>query len=102
MFGLLFSVVAAFASGFKSRRALTLENLALRQQGTMLRRSVKRPQVTVSDRVFWIVFAHCVEAWRNKLYALHPDTVVRWLRAFADIGREKPADWSPRDSVRAT
>ena len=27
------------------------------------------------------MFAHCVEGWRNKLYALHPDTVVRWHKA---------------------
>ena len=47
----------------------------------MLNRSVKRPRVAVSDRVFWIAFAHCVEDWRNKLYALHPDTVVRWHKA---------------------
>ena len=78
MFGLLYSVIAILVSAFKSRRALMLENLALRQQVVLLKRSVKRPRVTVSDRIFWSVFAHNVEEWRKHLYALHPDTVVRW------------------------
>lgn len=39
-------------SVFKSRRQLLLENLALRQQVTMLRKSVKRPRATVADKLF--------------------------------------------------
>ena len=90
MIDLALSMFAALVSAFKSRRALALENLALRQQVVMLKRSVKWPRVTVSNRVFWIAFAHWVEDWRNKLYALHPDTVVRWHKAgFAGIGHGK-------------
>ena len=81
MFGLLYSVIAIFVSAFKRRRALILENLALRQQVVLLKRSVIRPRVTVSDRIFWSVFAHNVEEWRKHLCALHPDTVVRWHKA---------------------
>ncbi len=36
----------------KSQRQLVRENLALRQQVTMLRQSVKRPRSTAADRVF--------------------------------------------------
>jgi len=36
---------------FKSQHQLMLENLALRQQVTMLRQSVKRPRATVADSV---------------------------------------------------
>ena len=109
MFGLLFSCLAAVASVFKSRRALALENLALRQQITMLRRSVKRPRASASDRFFWVVFARYVEGWRTKLYALNPDTVVRWHKTgfrrywtwkSRRVGRP-PIDRELRDLIRA-
>jgi hypothetical protein len=62
-------VVTFLGSLFKSQRQLAFENLALRQQVTMLRQSVKRPRAT--------------------LHALYPDTVVRWHRqGFTIVTRE--------------
>ena len=73
--------IAAFVhSLFKSRRQFTLENLAVRQQLALLKPSVKRPQVSPADRLFWVLFSRYVEGWRSMLHALHPDTVVRWHR----------------------
>jgi len=73
--------VATFVhSLFKSRRQLTLENLALRQQLAMLKPSVKRPRVLPVDRLFWLLFSKYVDGWRTMLHVLHPDTVVRWHR----------------------
>jgi hypothetical protein len=52
-----FLFIAAFVhSLFKSRRQLTLENLALRQQLAMLKQSVKRPRVSPVDLLFWVLF----------------------------------------------
>ena len=61
MIDLVFRVVVAFAPAFKSQHQLVLENLALQQQVTMLKRSVKRPRIAASDRWFWIVFSRYVE-----------------------------------------
>ena len=36
-------------------RAIVLENLALRQQLAVLTRTVKRPQLRSTDRLFWIL-----------------------------------------------
>ena len=80
IFPQLFAVLAACVSALKGQRALALENLALRQQVTLLKRSVKRPRVTCMDRLFWIAFVRYVHSWRSMLHALHPDTVVRWHR----------------------
>ncbi len=74
------NIAALVQSLFKSRRQLALENLALRQQLVMLKPSVKRPQVSPADRLFWFLFSKYVEGWRSMLHALHPDTVVRWHR----------------------
>ena len=64
----------------KTQRALVLENLALRHQVVMLKRSVKRARPSRMDRLFWLTFARSVGNWRENLIALHPDTVVRWHR----------------------
>ena len=72
--------IAILLSLTKSRRQLLLENVALRQQVTMLRQSVKRPCTTTADRLFWILLSRHVEGWREMLYSLHPDTIVRWHR----------------------
>ena len=73
-------VIPFLASLFKSQRQLVLENLALRQQITMLRQSVKRPRATMADKLFWIFFSRYVDSWRQVLHDLHPDTVMRWHR----------------------
>ncbi len=73
--------IATFVhSIFKSHRQLTLENLGLSQLLAMLKPSVKRPQVSPADRLFWILFSKYVDGWRTMLKTLHPDTVVRWHR----------------------
>ncbi|MEH6583527.1 MAG: integrase core domain-containing protein [Halioglobus sp.] len=75
---LLILIVTFLRSFLRSRHQLVLENLALRQQVTMLRQSVKRPRATVADKLFWILFSRYVDGWRQVLHGLHPDTVVRW------------------------
>ena len=72
--------ISAVVSSLKTRQALVLENLALRQQLAMLRKSVKRAKVSPVDRPIWVLFSKCVEDWRAMLHTLHADTVVRWHR----------------------
>ena len=61
-------------------RAIALENLALRQQLAVLRRTVTRPHLRSSDRLFWILLAKGWRDWRSALIVVQPDTVVRWHR----------------------
>src|SRR5215467_12852613 len=44
-------LTVAMATTFKSRTALQVENIALRHQLAVLRRSVKRPKLTSADRL---------------------------------------------------
>jgi hypothetical protein len=46
------TLLRTLISVLATRRELALENLALRQQITVLRRSVKRPHLKNSDRLF--------------------------------------------------
>ena len=63
-----------------SHRKLALENLALRQQIVVLQRSVKRPRLKKSDRLFWVLLSKTWNDWANTLTIVKPDTVVRWHR----------------------
>ena len=49
------SFVRALVSAFKARRELALDNVALRQQLAVLRRSVKRPRLSDVDHEFWVL-----------------------------------------------
>src|SRR6266851_1753297 len=61
-------------------RAVALENLALRQQLSVFRRTVRRPQLRTTDRLFWVLLAKAWRDWRTALIVVRPDTVVRWHR----------------------
>ena len=62
------------------QRAVALENLALRQQLAVFKRTVTRPQLRRRDRLFWMLLAKAWRDWRTALIVVHPDTVVRWHR----------------------
>ncbi len=47
--------LASLPSFFRARRSLLLENLALRQQLTALKRKHPRPRLAVFDKVFWVL-----------------------------------------------
>jgi len=50
----LLSLLSSFVkSMLKERRDLAFENLALRQQLTVLKRRQKRPAIEKKDRLFW-------------------------------------------------
>jgi len=61
-------------------RAVALENLALRQQLAVFKRTVRRPQLRHRDRLFWMLLANTWRDWRTALIVVDPDTVVRWHR----------------------
>jgi hypothetical protein len=66
---------------FKSSVELRLENVALRQQLGVLRRSApKRLKLTSADRIFWVWLRRVWSDWRSALMIVKPDTVVAWHR----------------------
>ena len=67
-------------SVLRSRAALAAEDLALRQQLAVLRRSVKRPKLRARDRLFWVLLYRLWKDWRSSLHMVQPGTVVKWHR----------------------
>jgi putative transposase len=65
---------------FGGHRQLALENLALRQQLAVYKRTVTRPPLCRTDRLFWVGLARVWTGWRQVLVIVTPDTVLRWQR----------------------
>jgi putative transposase len=61
-------------------RQLALENLALRQQLAVYKRTTPRPKVRQADRLFWAGLAGLWTGWKHALVIVTPDTVLRWQR----------------------
>ncbi len=77
---LLRTALALLRVLFRSRAELALENLALRHQLMVLRRSVRRPKLRQIDRLFWISLSQGWKDWRPSLVLVKPETVVGWHR----------------------
>ena len=78
---LLSALLSTLGSMFRSRAALELENIALRHQIGVLKRSArKRPKLTPADRLFWAFLSRVWDDWRSALDIVKPATVIAWHR----------------------
>jgi len=64
----------------RSKAELMAENALLRQQLIILKRQVKRPACTKRDRVLLVLLARVVRTWKQALFLVQPDTLLRWHR----------------------
>ena len=64
----------------RSRSELLAENALLRQQLIILRRQVKRPACTKTDRMLLVLLARLVQTWKQALIIVQPETLLRWHR----------------------
>src|ERR1700722_935028 len=78
---LLSAFLSTLGSMFRARCALELENLALRHQIGVLKRSAgKRLKLTEADRLFWVFLCRIWDDWRSVLDIVQPATVIAWHR----------------------
>jgi putative transposase len=64
----------------RSKSELMAENALLRQQLIILRRQVKRPACTKTDRMLLVLLARIVRSWKQTLVIVQPETLLRWHR----------------------
>ena len=77
----LLSLLCCFFKATLSGRCnLAFENLALRQQLAILKRTQKRPVISTKDRLFWVWLSRIWSEWRASLLIVKPDTVIGWHR----------------------
>jgi hypothetical protein len=65
----------------RSRSALLLEILALRQQLSVLKDRHPQPRFTTPDKFFWVALRKLWPGWKRALVLVQPETVVGWHRA---------------------
>lgn len=64
----------------RRRADLVIENLALRQQVTALKKKRPRPPLEDTDRAFWVSLRASWPGWASRLLVVNADTVARWNR----------------------
>src|SRR5215472_9846459 len=64
----------------RSKSELVAENALLRQQLIILKRQVKRPVCTKTDRMLLVFLARAARTWERALFIVQPDTLLRWHR----------------------
>ena len=86
----------------RGKAELVAENAFLRQQLIMLRRQIKRPTYRKSDRILLVLLARAVRAWRQALFVVQPETLLRWHRqGFRLFGKQKSKAKSAQAKVAA-
>ncbi len=77
-------------------------NAFLRQQLIMLKRQVKRPVCTKTDRILLVLLARAVQAWKQTLFIIQPETLLRWHReAFRIFWKRRSKAHSHKPKVAA-
>ena len=64
----------------RRKSELVAENALLRQQLIILRRQVKRQACTRADRMLLVLLARMVRTWKQALFIVQPETLLRWHR----------------------
>jgi hypothetical protein len=64
----------------RSKSELIAENALLRKPLIILRRQVKRPVCTKTDRLLLVLLARMVRTWKQTLLIVQPETLLRWHR----------------------
>src|SRR4029450_14166242 len=82
--------------------AVSLENVALRHQLAVLKRSVGRPRLRPRHRIFWLWLARLWAGWRSSLLIVRPATVLAWHRKGFQLywrwkSRRRSVGRTPRD-----
>ena len=71
-------LLGTLADQARSKSELMAENALLRQQLVILRRQVKRPACTKTDRMLLVLLAMMVRTWKQALYIVQPETLLHW------------------------
>jgi hypothetical protein len=58
----------------RSKTKLVAENALLRQQLIILKRQVKHPACTKTDRILLVLLARAVQTWKQTLFIVQPET----------------------------
>lgn len=73
-------VLGTMADLARTKSAVLAENALLRQQLIILRRQVKGPVFKKTDRMLLVLLVRATRTWRQALFIVQPETLLRWHR----------------------
>ena len=82
MAGMIPLILTGLLRVLRTRRALVLENLALRHQLAVLQRTAPRPRLRTADRLLWVLLSRLWNRWTDAVSIVQPATVIRWQRTW--------------------
>jgi transposase InsO family protein len=92
-------LLGSLADLSRSKSQLIAENALLRKPLIILSRQVKRPVYRKADRVLLVLLARVVHTWKQALFIVQPDTLLRWHRELFRLvwkRRSKAASHTPK------
>ena len=73
----IFSALLTYVvSRVRHHASVHLENIALRHQLSVYKRTVKRPKLHPSDRLLWVWLSRLWPGWQRALEFVQPRTVL--------------------------
>jgi len=82
----------------RKRTDLVVENALLRQQLIVLNRQIKRAQLTNPDRFRLVVLSYFTKFWKQALFIVQPDTLLRWHRELFQFYWRRKSQGKPKIS----
>jgi hypothetical protein len=73
-------LLGAFSDITRGKSELLAENALLRHQLVILRRQIKRPVYRKRDRLLLVLLTRMVRTWKQALFPVQPETLLRWHR----------------------
>jgi putative transposase len=73
-------LLGTFADVARGKSKLLSENALLRHQLVILRHQIKRPVYRKRDRLLLVLLARIVRTWKQALFLVQPETLLRWHR----------------------
>jgi hypothetical protein len=73
-------MVGTLTDLLRSKSELVAENALLRKPLIILRRHIKRPVCANPDRLLLVLLAKMVRTWKQALFIVQPETLLRWHR----------------------
>ena len=80
----------------RSRTDLVVENAFLRQQLIVLKRQVKRPQLSNLDRFRLVFLSHFTKFWKQAIHIVQPDILLRWHRELFQFYWRRKSQGKPK------
>ena len=80
MLPILSALLAFLAYLAFTDKSLHLKVLGLEHQWAVYQRSVRRPRLHPSDRLFWARISRHWSGWQEALVFVQPATVISWQR----------------------